>query len=113
MGHQKLVSVVVEITDQGCGVPSGSNTFADLRYSLSVAVVFDRKSHQLRTRFGELNNLGDRCFHVGRIGICHTLNANGIGATDAHIAYHRFESAAQSNYHDAFYSQTCVSITLF
>ncbi len=83
---QKEMAVVVEVADDGRGVPVGPQLADDCGHRLRRFVVVHRDADDLASRIGQLFDLSNRRLYVRSIGVGHRLHHDGMGAADLHAA---------------------------
>ena len=83
---EKDVSVIVEITDNRDANPEFVEGFNDSRHGPRGFLRVDRNADKLRAGIGERHHLIDSGHDVGRIGVGHRLDHDGVWSADLHRA---------------------------
>ena len=84
---EKLMAVVVEVTDDGRVPAPGLDAFDDVGDGAGGFVVVDGDTDELGTGTGEGGDLLDRAFNVCGVGVGHRLDDYGSVGADADSAY--------------------------
>ena len=86
MFAQQLVSVEMEVADDGNAHAHLRQPVADRRHGRGRRCFVDRDAHQLGARARQRLDLLRGALDVGRVGVGHRLDDDGRGTTDGHAA---------------------------
>ncbi len=82
---EQQMAVVMEIADDGHPDAELVDGLDDLGHGLRGIVGVDGDAHQLRACIGQRHHLIHRRHDVGRVGIGHRLNHDGVRSADLHV----------------------------